>query len=102
MSLKSIHPTEAARLAADDRVLIVDIREPDEFAAARIAGAVSRPLSRFRGPVSADAGKAIVFTCKSGKRTAMNSALLARLATCEAYVLEGGLDGWAACGLPVV
>lgn len=100
--LTPIQPGRAAEMAAAGRAVIVDIREPAEFHAASIGGAVSHPLSRLgRQPLSAQPGQAIVFTCRSGMRTAMNQGRLAALAGGEAYVLEGGLDAWVACGLPV-
>ena len=87
----------AARLHAGDAVLI-DIREGDEFARRRIAGAVSRPLSTF---VDTPIDRDVIFTCRTGARTDSNAARLAALSPRPAYVLAGGIDAWAAAGLPV-
>lgn len=88
----------AARLQGGDAVLI-DVREADEFARRRIGGAVSRPLSGL-GDVPLD--RSVIFTCRTGMRTGANAARLAALAPAPAYVLDGGVDAWAAAGLPVV
>lgn len=98
-SLKTISPAEAAARMKTGAVL-VDIREPDEYARERIDGALSRPLSRFeRARFHAPNG--VIFHCKSGGRTHANAAQLAAAADCEAFVLEGGIDRWRAAGLPV-
>jgi rhodanese-related sulfurtransferase len=79
--------------------VLIDIREADEFARRRIGGAISRPLSAI-GDVPLD--RSVIFTCRTGMRTGANAARLAALVPAPAYVLEGGVDGWAAAGLPVV
>ncbi len=95
--LTPITPENAkARLDAGQASLF-DIREGDEFARSHIPGARSMPLSSLGATIPGDG---IIFTCRSGMRTAANAAKLATLAP-GAAVLEGGLDGWAKAGLPV-
>ena len=92
----------AERLRAGLAVL-VDIREADEFARRHVKGARSQPLSGFEAAhLKIEAGQDVVFTCKSGMRTAGACNRLATAVDGPAFVLEGGLDGWAAAGLPVV
>lgn len=102
MSLRTISPTEARKRIADGAVL-VDIREPDERAREKIAGTEHLPLSRLDAADARWTGKAVIFHCKSGARTASNATrLTAKLgAGCEAFLLEGGLDAWKKAGLPV-
>jgi rhodanese-related sulfurtransferase len=97
-----LKPAEAAERMAEGTAVLIDVREPDEFARRRIPGAVSRPLSKLKGegPPLAP-GKAVVFTCLSGARTVTHFDRLARSAQGPAYVLQGGLKAWAAAGLPV-
>jgi rhodanese-related sulfurtransferase len=101
--LSPLKPADlAARLAAGKAVLI-DIREPDEFARGHIGGALSRPLSGFEAAhLSLQPGKDVVFTCRTGMRTGANCDRLAARVEGDAFVLEGGLDGWSAAGLPVI
>lgn len=100
MSVKPIAPEEAARLVAEG-ALLVDIREPDECTVV-IAGAHPAPLSRGAGGIAARPGQAVIFHCRSGQRTRMNAHTLAgAVATNDVYLLEGGIDGWRAAGLPV-
>jgi rhodanese-related sulfurtransferase len=81
----------------------VDIREPDEHARARIPGAHNLPLSRLaEAEIAVQAGKPVLFHCRSGARTAgASDQLAAKAGPCEAYVVEGGLDAWKSAGLPV-
>lgn len=98
MSLPTISPTEAKRLM-DQGATLVDIRGPDEFARERIPGAENRPLDRLSG---VDGGNGIaIFHCRSGQRTSMNAAKLAEAASCDAYIVEGGIEAWKRAGLPV-
>lgn len=97
MTLKSIPPAEARRLASEG-ALLVDVREPDEFARASIAGSENHPLSSI-GPLGCL--QPVVFLCRSGMRTGANAARLAQCYAGEAYMLEGGLDGWRTAGLPI-
>ncbi|WP_332654382.1 rhodanese-like domain-containing protein [Brevundimonas sp.] len=100
MSVKPVTPEEAARLV-DDGALLVDIREPEECALV-IAGAQLAPLSGGARGVAARPGQPVIFHCRSGARTRMNArALAGAVETDEVYLLEGGIDGWQAAGLPV-
>ncbi|WP_304177740.1 rhodanese family protein [Phenylobacterium aquaticum] len=94
--------SEVAQRLKDGRAVLIDIREPDEFARAHAPGAISRPLSTFEAAhLKIEASQDAVFTCKTGMRTGANCDRLAASISGEAYVLEGGLDAWTKAGLPV-
>ncbi len=99
--LPTISVTEARRLLADGAML-VDIREPDEHARERIAGARNAALSRLGPGLVVEGATKVIFHCKSGNRTAANAATLRNSVACDAYILEGGIESWKAGGLPVV
>jgi rhodanese-related sulfurtransferase len=96
MSLPTIDVAGARRLL-DQGAVLVDVREADGHARERVPDAKNNPLSRL-SPVDAPAGKAVIFHCA---RTSANAARLADATSCEAYVLEGGLDAWKKAGFPV-
>lgn len=101
-TLTTVKPHHAADLLKDGRAVLVDIREPDEFARRHVRGALSRPLSSFeRTRLKIEPGRDVVFACRSGMRTAANCDRLARSIEGEAFIMEGGLDAWAAAGLPL-
>ncbi|MGE3332403.1 MAG: rhodanese family protein [Rhodospirillaceae bacterium] len=94
LPLLSSHEARAA-IAAGAR--LVDIRGADEFARERIPGAHNLPLDRI-GDLTCD-GRAVVFHCRSGRRTLDNAARLAAAAGgAQAYILNGGIDGWRGAG----
>ena len=85
------------------RVLLIDVREPDEFAAERIAGAVNMPLSRFDAASLPEAGdKTVVLQCAGGKRSAMAIDRCRKANQATETHLAGGLAAWKAAGLPTV
>ncbi len=101
-TLTPLSPEEVkARLDAG-RAVLIDIREPDEFARSHVPGARSHPLSGWEAAhLTVDPDADVVFTCRSGMRTAGACDRLAARVTGDAYVLSGGLDGWTKAGLPV-
>ncbi|MEK9968451.1 MAG: rhodanese family protein [Ferrovibrio sp.] len=102
MSIPKISPAELQRRLQEDSVVLIDIREAGEYAREHIHGARLVPLSAIDShDFDTQHGKAAVFTCRSGNRTAMNGARLLAKGFAEAYVLDGGLDGWKRAGLPI-
>jgi rhodanese-related sulfurtransferase len=97
-----LSPNEVADRLARGRAVLVDVREADEFARRRVKGAVSRPLSALEPErMGIEFGREVVFTCRSGQRTAVHWDRLRAAAGGDAFVLDGGLEAWAAAGLPV-
>lgn len=101
-TLAKLSPTEVqARLAAGQAVL-VDIREPDEFARSHVTGAQSQPLSGWeQSHLTIDPDADVIFTCRTGMRTGGACDRLAARVSGDAFVLDGGLDAWRAAGLPL-
>lgn len=84
------------------RAVLVDIREADEFARSHIEGAQSQPLSTWeKAHLSIEPDADVIFTCRSGMRTAGACDRLAARVSGDAFVLDGGLDAWTKAGLPV-
>lgn len=100
MTARPITPEAAARLVAEGAVLI-DIREPQECAEV-IEGALNAPMSAGASGIEARPGQPVIFHCRTGRRTEMNAeALTASVLTDDVYLLQGGIEGWQAAGLPV-
>jgi rhodanese-related sulfurtransferase len=100
--LTPLNPKDAAERIAAGRAVLVDIREADEYARRRVQGAVSQPLSRLhQARLKIEPEKEVIFACRSGMRTHANCERLAARVGRPAYLLAGGLDAWAAAGLPV-
>jgi rhodanese-related sulfurtransferase len=102
MTLQTVNPDQAKRLLGEGAILL-DIREADEYVREHIPGAHHLPLSKFnQAELALNQGKPVIFHCRSGARTLANAGRLAACASsCEAYLIEGGLDAWRKAGLPV-
>lgn len=100
---KDLSPHQVKATLDGHEILLIDVREPAEFAAERIHGALNFPLSTFDpGALPAAGDRMIVFQCGSGKRsaTAVDRCLKAGHRI-ESH-LAGGIAAWKAAGLPTV
>lgn len=85
-----------------DAVTLIDVREPYEWEAGRIPGAVHVALSELGSRASEiDRERPVVFQCRVGGRSGM-AAQAFREAGFDAWSLRGGLLDWAAAGQPLV
>jgi rhodanese-related sulfurtransferase len=99
--VRDLTPAEVARGLTEGRMLLVDVREPNETEVERYPGAAIVPLSSFDpGQIPDPEGREVVFACRSGRRsvTASQAAQAAGLPY-DAH-LAGGLIAWKAAGLP--
>ena len=86
----------------DGSIIVVDVREPHEFAAGHIPNSISNPLSSFDpSALPVGQGKRIVFSCAAGVRSvrAIELAQAAGLDLREHY--RGGFKEWSLAGEPV-
>lgn len=100
-------PTETPQQIHDaltrGEIVLIDVREPNEYAVERIHGAMLYPLSTFDPAALPDEiGKQVVLQCGSGKRSEMayNKAVAAGVKVRSH--MGGGILAWKAAGLPVV
>ena len=91
------------RLAVGDSVVILDVRQPDEFASppGHLPGAVNVPLAELadRTPDLAGRDPPIVVVCKTDRRSARAATQLLAAGLKDVTVLRGGTDGWHQRGL---
>lgn len=84
----------AAKLAAGKLVLI-DVREPNEFATGRVKGAVNVPLGRLADKMAGFDPHAETFViCQSGRRSVTAARMLTRAGFEHAYSVKGGTSAW--------
>lgn len=101
--VETLDATEVAQLLAAGKVLLIDVREPAEYAVERIQGALLYPLSTFDAKLlPADGARRVVFHCAGGKRSL--AAAEQRLAAGSAHAthMGGGIAAWKTAGLPVL
>ena len=94
---KDVSPAELAKRIEDgEEVQLIDVREPEEYEAARIEGARLMPLSRFyEWAGSLNSEEEIVFMCHHGVRSAQVCRFLAGEGFGKLSNLVGGIDRWS-------
>ena len=104
--VRRVEPAETAQLVRDKKAVLVDVREPAEWAGGVAQKAVLLPLSDLTGPrwqwqpfLKQVGDREIILYCHSGSRCGM----AARMLVAEGYkVANGGsLRAWHRAGLPV-
>jgi len=92
---------EAAALR-DAGAFMLDVREPDEWAAGHIPGATLIPLGSLESRVGElPADRDIVVVCRSGNRSAQGRDVLRANGLARSTSMAGGMNDWVAAGLPV-
>lgn len=102
--IKEIDVANAAQHIAAGSV-VIDVREPAEFDAAHLPGAVSIPrgMLEFKTdqPVLADKTAEVLLYCKTGGRSALAALNLQRLGYTNVRSMSGGIDAWVSQGQAV-
>lgn len=104
--VQKISPADAAKLVADGKAVLVDVREPSEWADTGVAApATLLAKSDFDGAqkdwkpfLEKNAGKEIILYCRSGARAGTVAAALAAKGIPAANA--GGFNDWKKAGLP--
>jgi rhodanese-related sulfurtransferase len=95
---------QAQMLLAEKKVVVLDIRTPEEFAAGHIAGATNinfRAANFEKTVASLDKNQTYLLHCASGNRSAQALPKLQKLEFKSLYHLDGGLKAWQKAKLPV-
>ena len=109
--IPEIDPEGLAARCATGSCLHIDVREPDEWAKARIPGSVLVPLGSlelevaakaFSGTVSpADLDRPIVVSCAKGFRSLVGADQLRAMGFTNVVSLRGGIEAWMQSGRAV-
>jgi rhodanese-related sulfurtransferase len=84
-----------------DGAVVIDVREPFEYATGHVPGAESVPLGRLTarsGDLPRDVP--VYLICATGKRS-LTAAGLVRRAGIDAWSVAGGTAAWQRAGLPI-
>ena len=86
----------------DRGALVLDVREPDEWASGHIPDATLIPLGELPARTGELLGdRPIVVICRSGNRSAQGRDILRAAGFAEVTSVTGGMTDWIAAGLPV-
>jgi len=100
-----VNPTEAQKLIAAKKVVVLDVRTPKEFAAGHIAGAtnINFLAADFAKAITGlDTNQAYLVQCAVGGRSTQALPKLEQLQLPSIYHLDGGIKAWEKAGLPLV
>ena len=95
--MKQLGPTELkARLAAGDKLQLLDVREEWEFQTAHIEGSILIPMGQVASRIAElDSAAETVVICHHGGRSMQVAGLLEQLGFPNVINLAGGVDAWA-------
>jgi rhodanese-related sulfurtransferase len=84
------------KLQEPNELVLLDVREPSEFAYASIAGSVLIPLNQIPQRLSElDPQREIVVICHHGMRSMQAANYLDRSGFTQIFNLQGGIDAWS-------
>ena len=99
--VENLTPEQVAEGLRAGRMLLVDVREPNETSAESYPDAVIVPLSAFDpSDIPDPQGKQVVFACRSGRRSVTASQAAQAHGLPYDSHLAGGILAWKAAGLP--
>lgn len=101
---KHVKAGEAAKLIAEGKVVIVDVRTPDEFKDGHIKGAKNIDImaADFEAQLAKlDKTKPVLVHCQAGGRSTRALATFEKLGFTNVIHLDEGFGGWEAAGKPV-
>lgn len=100
-----LHDLDASQVHAllrSRQAVLIDVREPGEFEAERIPGALLFPLSGFDpDSLPLDGSKRVILQCGTGRRSAQAAQRLLEGGSDEVSHLAGGIKAWKEAGLPL-
>ncbi len=105
LRFEELDPREFQRQIEADEAVLIDTREPHEFAEAHIDGAELVPPSEVAARIdelAPDSAQRLILYCRSGNRSGKAAEELAGLGYTNLAHLTGGILAWQEQGLPVV
>jgi rhodanese-related sulfurtransferase len=100
-NVHDLAPEEVARGLAEGKILLVDVREPNETEVERYPDAFYLPMSEFDPAAIPDPqGRQVVFACRSGNRSVTASLIAQSVGLAYDSHLAGGMKAWKELGLP--
>ena len=99
--IQEISPQQLSSELESSTVTLIDVREPDEYAAQAIPGARLVPMDQvLTGAVELPRDEELVVQCKLGGRSGRVAEALVGAGYTNVRNLTGGIEAWAEAGLP--
>lgn len=100
----SLNPTDAVMLINREKAVVVDVCEPNEFAAGHVIGARNIPLSELEAKLPGavkNKSTPVILVCATGARSGRAVGIAKKLGYEKAHSLSGGMGAWRGASLPV-
>ncbi len=99
----AVGTAEAVRLINREKGVLIDVSEPEEFAASHANGARNIPFAALDGAKELPNNKTLplVLMCRTGMRAGRAATRLRKAGYEKAIAVNGGLGAWREAGLPV-
>lgn len=104
MNAGALNAAGAVQLINREKAVVVDVREPAEFAAGHVTGAKNVPLGELEAKlpgVMKNKTLPLILVCASGARSGRAAAIAKKLGYEQAQSLGGGLKAWKEANLPI-
>lgn len=101
---RGLNPAHAVQLINRQKAVVVDVGEPEEFAAGHVGGARNVPFGQLEArlpEVVKNKALPVILVCPSGARAQRALAAAKKLGYEQAQVLAGGMKAWKEANLPV-
>lgn len=99
MTIRQISPRDVkALLDAGSPVLLLDVRQPDEYAFCHLPGSVLIPLgdlSTRHGELEIEPGTLVVVYCHHGVRSLRGAGYLEHVGIADVASMSGGIEEWS-------
>jgi rhodanese-related sulfurtransferase len=102
--IKEVNPVAALQLINHKNAVVLDVREPGEYAAGHVLNSKLIPLGKLKerlGELEKHKDHSIVVVCRSGNRSGTACSLLGKQGFSQAYNLAGGVQAWQKANLPL-
>lgn len=100
----SLNPTQAVQLMNHQKAAVIDVCEPNEYAAGHIVGARNIPLGSLEQQLAGAVKNKqlpVILVCASGMRSGRAVAVAKKLGYENAQSLSGGMGAWRGANMPV-
>lgn len=104
-AVQGVDVKQAQSMVSNQGALLLDVREPAEYAAIHAPNAKLIPLGEVGlrlKEIEAYKDKPVAVICRSGRRSAKAVALLQEAGFTQASNVQGGIQAWEQAGLEVV
>lgn len=102
--ISQLNPSDAVRLMNNDEVVVLDVREANEFGGGHINSAKHIPMSVLKKRVSElekYKSRHVLTYCRSGSRSNYACKVLKKSGFEHVYNLSGGVMNWSSANLPL-